>query len=360
MEALLRKIYYDEETGFSSASLLYKRAKAINPKITRSEVDDWLGKQRIAQLYQKRRTVPQVGFITAAHINYGWQADLVDMRAQPGLLLRKRINWLLVVVDVFSRKLYVRPLSTKESEPVGEAFVSITDEAKGWPLYLTTDQGTEFGRPFAKETGDLNHTKAKVGDHRALGVVDSAIRIFKTLLYKFIESLDNKSTWPKALPKLVLNYNNTPRTALLGATPNQVQENIVLQGYINNLNQGKEAITDPDKKPAFQVGDKVAVPAQTGKFKRGFKTQFTSKKYPIVAVNKQSVVVDVDGQERRYLFSEILRTGVQLDKDVYEVEKILDNERTIKRGRKNVKQKLVKFKGESEPEWVDVSDIITS
>jgi hypothetical protein len=195
---------------------------------------------------------------------------------------------------------------------------------------------------------EIFNSKTDIGDHRALGVVDATIRVFKNLIFKYITSGED---WARDLDELVDNFNNTPKSALLGFTPNEVEEDELKRGLVGSLNVSKRNETRAMQadKPPYEVGEKVRVPAQKGPFKRGFKKQMTDKTYPIIKVNPTSVEVDVEGTPKRYLFSEIGDTGVALDKDTFEVEEVLTDTRLITRGKKkNIKQFLVKFKDEKE------------
>lgn len=282
------------------------------------------------------------------------------------------MHWILVAVDVFSRKLYARAMPTKEVANSSEAFNDIIEEANSTPIRLDSDQGVEFGKTFDNNTPELTHRRANVGDHNALGIVDSAIRIFKNLLFKHMtsqgdpkDSRGNPGTgyysWAKNLKDLVENFNDQPREALLGSTPNQVNSDKKLHPAIATLNNQKRQKTQGknlQKNAPYLVGDLVRIPAQTGPFKRGFKAQMTDKRYKVTQVFPNSVEVDVNGKPRRYLFSEVNQSGVPLSKDVFEVEEVFDRTRTIKRGKKSVKQYWVKF-SDGDEMWVDSKDILS-
>jgi hypothetical protein len=358
MATTLHKIWYDPKTGFTSANVLLERAQVVDKKITKKDVDLWLAKQRTAQVHKAARKGNHSGHIVAMNINDRWQGDLVDMQRYPGTRKRLKMHWILIVVDVFSRKLYARAIQTKEVKNVIAAFNDIVDEAGEIPESLDTDQGGEFGKTFDNNVGDFFHNKANIGDHRALGVVDSTIRVFKNLIFKYITSGED---WARDLDDLVENFNNSPKSALLGYTPNEIEEDDVKRGLVGsrNLEKWQETKAMQADKPPYEVGEKVRVPSQKGPFKRGFKKQFTDKTYPIIKVNGASVEVDVEGTIKRYLFSEIGDTGVALDKDTFEVEEVLEDTRMITRGKKkNIKQFLVKFKDERELQWVDERDLI--
>lgn len=359
MEKLLREIYYNPETGYVSAPILYKRAKEKNDKVTLAQVNEWLGKQRVAQLHKPAKKVKSVGAIISRHLNQRWQADLIDMSSNPATLKRITMKWILVCVDVFSRKLWARALPTKEVSNVANAYQDIVNEVGVAPTNLDTDNGGEFGKTFDKSVDEVNHYRALVGDHRALGVVDSTIRTFKELVFKYITAEKN---WAEDLQALVKNMNSRKRETLFNFSPNEVVKDQEVQALIATKNSliREKMLEQKKDEPPFKEGDMVRIPAQQGKFKRGFKKQMTDKQYPITKVNAKSIEVDVDGKKRRFLFNEVLEGGVALTQDTYEVEKVLDETRIITRDRKKVKQFLVKFKGYDTPEWTDEGDIINN
>eukprot|EP00733_Pompholyxophrys_punicea_P000063 Pompholyxophrys_punicea_v1_NODE_8_length_8388_cov_12.748020.p2 type:complete len:373 gc:universal NODE_8_length_8388_cov_12.748020:1305-2423(+) len=367
-EPLLHKLWYDPETGYTSANVLYNRAKLLDKKIMRYQVDEWLAKQRTAQLHKQTNQPPIMGHITAFAPNDRWQADLIDMSAHPSLLNGQKQNWILVVVDVFTRKIYAHPQPTKHAHETAKAFDDILQSVASEtnrPGILNTDNGGEFGKTFDnginQDLAPHEHKRNNVGDHRALGVVDSAIKMLKGIIYRFITAEnDDPSSWASNLQKLVNNMNNIPRTSLNGRTPNQVATDKKSQEDIFDINSDKSLLTSlkATEEPPYKVGDKVRVPIQRT-FKRGFKHQQTDKVYPVIKVTSNSVIVNVDGTQKRFLFSEVNQTGVPLDKDVFEVEKVLQT-RVKKVNGKNIQQYLVKWKGydDSENSWVNQEDMM--
>ncbi len=67
-----------------------------------------------------------------------WQADLAQLFDFGGY------QYALVCCDVFSRRIFARPLKSKAAKNVQEAFEEIFVEAKGTPEKLETDQGVYF------------------------------------------------------------------------------------------------------------------------------------------------------------------------------------------------------------------------
>ena len=68
-----------------------------------------------------------------------WSADLIDMREFSD---NKNYNYLLNVIDIFSKYAWSIPLKTKTASEVTKAFESIL--TKNHPRKLWIDQGSEF------------------------------------------------------------------------------------------------------------------------------------------------------------------------------------------------------------------------
>ena len=79
-------------------------------KYTLDEIEDYIHKQRAYQLFRKKPSKLS-GHITAFEINHVMQMDLLDF--QKLKTRNKGYSWILNLIDVFSRKLYTRPLKNK-------------------------------------------------------------------------------------------------------------------------------------------------------------------------------------------------------------------------------------------------------
>ena len=74
-------------------------------------------------------------------IVYVWEADLAFV--QDVAKENDGVNYLLVVIDVFSKFLWVRPMKNKTAYSLIQAFDFILSK-KRKPEKLRTDKGTEF------------------------------------------------------------------------------------------------------------------------------------------------------------------------------------------------------------------------
>ena len=71
-----------------------------------------------------------------------WTADVVDMQRYASV--NKGYKYILVVIDVFSRYAFARPLKTKSGFNTAEALKYIFQSSGRTPRKLWTDRGTEF------------------------------------------------------------------------------------------------------------------------------------------------------------------------------------------------------------------------
>ena len=102
-------------------------------------------------------------------VNRIWTADLVDM--QKYARQNKGFRYILVVLDIFSRYAWARPIKNKTGPSVKNAFQDIMSDGTK-PNKLWTDKGTEFYnkvlQTFLKENdielySTHNEPKAMIG-----------------------------------------------------------------------------------------------------------------------------------------------------------------------------------------------------
>ena len=139
MDASLRTIYDDENAP--TAYALYKLQKKAGHNFKRKDVDEFVKKQAAAQVLTARREPGRVvGKFQATRQNEKWQADLLDRSTKPSELNGIEQHYVLVVVDVFTRRGYLEPLVGKDAKSVLEAYSMICARAKAHPQILSLDK----------------------------------------------------------------------------------------------------------------------------------------------------------------------------------------------------------------------------
>ena len=113
---ILHDLYYTPENNaaFSSVRRLYIEGKKQIPNLKLSDVHEFLNKQFSYTLHKPVRHNFPRNKVLASRPYEHWQADLVDMRAY--VKDNEGYNYILMIIDVFSKVLQAFPLKTKGAQ----------------------------------------------------------------------------------------------------------------------------------------------------------------------------------------------------------------------------------------------------
>ena len=127
-------------------------------------------------------------------ISYGidkiWAADLVEI--QKFSKRNKGIKYLLMVIDVFSKYGWIKPLKDKKTESVSLAFDEIFKKNERKPEMLWTDKGIEFISKHFKEF--LKKKKIKLyhtENEEKSSIVERWNRTMKNKMWKMFSANNN-------------------------------------------------------------------------------------------------------------------------------------------------------------------------
>ena len=98
--------------SFSGLDKIYRIAKKKFPSITRNEIKQWAEANLSYSLHKPSRRNFKRNKIYAPEIDSLWEADLAFV--QDLAKENDGVNYLLVVIDVFSKFLWVRPMKNKK------------------------------------------------------------------------------------------------------------------------------------------------------------------------------------------------------------------------------------------------------
>ena len=119
-------------------------------------IRDWRNaRQAVQQNKPLFRNIAPLIPIPASSVMERNQIDLVDMRALTEYCLEIKYKYVLAVIDVFSRYLWLRPLHSKSAEEVSAHLEAIYLQF-GPPRIIQSDQGTEFKGAVRKLMSSLN------------------------------------------------------------------------------------------------------------------------------------------------------------------------------------------------------------
>ena len=129
------------------------------------------------------------------------------------------VQYLLIIIDVFSRLLQVSPLKNKTGKDVVDAFAKLTT----LPKTLRTDGGSEFTNKLFQsflKNNSIRHYIARNDSKAAL-----AERVIQTLKRKIYHQMVHKNTpeYISTLSDIVNSYNKTKHVNM-GYAPNSVTD----------------------------------------------------------------------------------------------------------------------------------------
>ena len=305
LHKLLRKIYFSPLNPASftgDPKKLYQAVKLKLPSVTEKQVIKWLHQQHTYQLHKSSPNRRSVQYAQVVVPGPNHQLDMDLMYVTKIKNYNRSYNYLLVVVDVFSRKAYVAPLKVKTASATLEAFKGIIgNQLPQPPKVVRTDRGKEFEGCFDRFLRDhkIQHYWA-MGKHKA----NYAERFIRTLRGKLLRYLTHQHSYRyiDALPELVQSYNNTYHRSI-GMTPNEVTEKTAIA--LRNRLYG--ATTKPEAmKPlqTLQLGDQVRILCdEKSAFAKNAAQQWTEEYFEVYA--------KLDGNPASYLLKDMLNVPVR-------------------------------------------------
>ena len=271
----ISSLYYNPETGFQSATKLYRKAKELGLKVTQKQVTEFIKNQETAQLNKQSTKKEVYNKIIAYGVNDIWQSDLMDFQALSKF--NKGYKWLLTIIDIYSRYAWCIPLKTKSTDNVREAFIELFKEDA--PQNLTTDNGKEFlGNAMQNllKKENIKQWTHEPGNHNTLGIIERFNKTVRLWLNKYFTANRTKN-WIDVIDKFATNYNNTYHTTIR-SVPNDV-----FTGKQPFNNQ----ILHTDDLKSFKVGDKVRIKTKKAIFDKLGET-YSRGIYIIVEKNNNS------------------------------------------------------------------------
>jgi transposase InsO family protein len=301
-EMLLKKIYYDSETGLQGADELYRRAKEKELTIKKKDVQAWLKRQETNQVHAAPARIKHYWPIKSNEKDHIWQCDLLDVSATAHT---NGASFLLCVEDIWTRYAWVVPLKNKEGKTSAAAFQQVLD-GKRIPKVLMSDNGSEFKnrwfRALLKEN-DIQTSYAEPGDHHRMGVIERFNKTIRGKLVTYMTAYKTKK-YIDVLPKLVANYNTSKHSAI-GVTPKFASEHPDDPRITRRLAR-REFLANQEQ-VVFEVGDKVRSLKNKVMFEKGAMPKFSQTVHEILGrVGNKRYKLD---NKKTYLYYQLKSAG---------------------------------------------------
>lgn len=304
--ATLREIYYNPRhvAGFSSPRKLYLAIKNKIPYISQQQVRRWLASQRTYGLTKsvnknfKRRKVIVRG------LAHQYQADLLDMAQKSERKLKfgpnrkveveddddnekdKRLavegqqqsDFVLTVIDCFSRFAQAIPIPSKKGKDVAEAFKHIfSEKLMKVPKKMQTDDGVEFyNQDVRKVFRNLDIIHFSTDQELKAQIVERFNRTLREKINRY-RTANNTMQYHDVLPDLIHAYNSSPHSSLGNYAPAEVKTHN--EDLIREIQYGPYLREEPPK-PRFKIGEVV----RAVRIKKGLKKMPTTFKRELFVV----------------------------------------------------------------------------
>ena len=251
--AELAQIY--EDSNFPSAAQFRKALARKGIKARAKDVEEFVRSKSERQVIAPPPKF--IGHIVSFAPDDRWMCDLIAFTSRPVERKGERFTHVLLVIDVFTRFLWARPL--KEVTEAMRAMASILAEGRK-PRRLDTDGGSEFVDKRFKAlmaANGIEHRIKEKGDIQALATVDAAIASLKRAIKRRRES--KGGTWLDQLEPAVKGYNDTVHSST-DAPPNDVSDDVIFslrkeaaEEMADNTEQIQKRRTKLEKAGAFRV-----------------------------------------------------------------------------------------------------------
>jgi hypothetical protein len=357
-EELLSRIYNDvaNPAGFASVQSLLNEAKKVDPSITEEQVQHFLQGHRTYTLMRPRRVHFPRSRTIASGFMTDCQIDLADLKSLSRT--NKGFKYLLLAIDVLSKRIFVVPMRTKTAKDTLEAFEALISMMPQVPSRIFTDLGSEFQnallRGFFKDH-DIQKQEAATATIKA-SLAERAIRNLKQRLYRYFAH--NKTTNWIDVVQTIADSINRSKSRTHGMRPIDVTfknaQSVWKRLYGNALSAKKR-----QKPQKFTKGDLVRASIR-GKpiFDKGYIPSWGDAIYEVKEVQDHKLPIKYKITNRGQPLS-----GLHYAQELARVRKEADIEKKVQKVLKKTtnpdgtKQLLVRYFGIEEPEWIHEDEL---
>lgn len=302
-DKILRQIFYSED-GFDSKAITLKKAKAINPSITKQEVDAWFEKQESQQL--KRRSF--YNSYVADHKLQQIHADIADFRQGSDDI---EFKYAFIAIDIFSRFIVGCPMKGKTADDCKQALEFVINKFGHFEeLYTDSEPGL-----LSKQVVRLfnTHKIKHIATYGKAFHAEKAIHIIKMGIHNRLQGLKlSKDEWPNLLQKVIHKYNYGTTSTAHNLTPYEAtKDSNKVQVWLSIYKKSR----DNKRYEKIQVGDQVRVMLKKKTFTKAHDPKFSQEVYRVIAVGEDGFLINNPDHKRLWLRHELRLVKHVQDKD---------------------------------------------
>lgn len=292
-DKILRQIYYSE-SGFDSKAITLKKAKAIEPSITKEDVDTWFEKQVSQQLKRKSFYNSYV----ADHKLQQIHADIADFRQGSDDI---EFKYAFISIDIFSRFIVGCPMKGKTAEDCKQALEFVIDKFGHFEELYTDSEGGLLSTQVVRL---LNKHKIKhIATYGKAFHAETAIRIIKMGIHSRLQGLKlDADEWPNLLQKVIHKYNYDTVSTAHNLTPyDATKDSNKVQVWVSIYQKSR----DNTRYEKIQVGDQVRVMLKKKTFTKAHDPKFSKEVYKVIGVGEGGYLINNPDHRRVWLRHEL-------------------------------------------------------
>ena len=357
----LENIYYNpaHPASYSGAQKLYRFVKKEGKhELSLKQIKEWLSSQETYTVYKSYPLKYATQKILPYKRDLLWDSDLADFQAVSNY--NDGYNFVCVIIDIFSRYLWAKPIHRKTGVEVTEVFRNVfKDDRK--PDMLRTDKGTEYTNKtfqnFVKRNDVLHYT---TNNENKANYAERVIRTLKGRIYKIFYK-NQSYRYIDEIQDVVGAYNSSVHSTIK-MQPRDVTKDNQLELWMTHylplkLKEEKQIQLMKTKKRKFKEGDTVRVTALRGAFPREYHQRFSEEYFMVKTVKTVYPVryklEDLNGEDiKGSFYAQELQKIVP--PTVFKIEKIIRYE-----GKGFKRKALVRWMGYS-PQfdtWISDNDV---
>ena len=279
----LKKLYHDSKFpgSYSGAQNFYREVKNTYPKVSQKKVQEFLKSQDTYAFHKRTRKPKQYRRTLVFSPRDLWQIDLLDMQKYSSE--NKGYRYICVIIDCFSRFVWVKPLKTKTGKSIVKALALLLMNER--PKLIQADQGTEFFNKDVKRMLEafgpkLYHTYT---DKKA-AIVERVQRTLRGRLGRLFTKQMNFN-WIDKIDDIVTAYNNSHHRSIDMKPADVDKEHIANIFY--------KSIPDWRKIKRFNVGERVRILIKKEQFKKEFEKSWTEEIFRIKKIQNTNPITYV-------------------------------------------------------------------
>ena len=320
----LSKIYYEpsNEAGYAGARRISHKTRN---KVDKNKIYKWLRAQDAYTLHKPVHRKFQRLHYRANEIDSVWEGDLIELCSLKSY--NDEFSYIVVVIDVLSKYVWVEPLKDKSCTQVTKAFKNILSRSSGRvPRLFQTDKGKEFigtvMQQFLKSKNIL-HRVTRNPDVKA-AIVERFNRTLKEKMWRYF-TYKNSRRYIDVLQDLVTGYNNGYHSTIKMA-PSCVT---VFNASTAKKNMDSRYKT-VERKAKYAVGNLVRISRTKGTFEKGYMANWSEEIFKIIRVLKHRKppvyeIEDLNGETVDGIFyeEELSVIDKNISEASYKIDKIL-------------------------------------